>query len=148
LSLVVGLIVLAFNGFPLMRKRVGRSDLPLVPRSESPALTVHRVIGFATESLFSFAWPFLLGLVFRFPTSRLRRIVVAITATFLLFDFSIVAVSAYMLPRVSSAALPTPLAATILRFAIFHVSLGPMVAVLLLITLAVSALSKPRVAAG
>jgi hypothetical protein len=147
-AVVAGLIVLALNGFPLMRKRVGRPHLALAPPTDSRALSVHRYVGFATESLFSFAWPSLLGLVFRVPISRLRRTVVVIAATLLLFAFSIVAISAYMLPRVGSVALPTPLAATILRFAIVHVTFGPALAALLLIILAFSALREPRVAAG
>jgi len=145
-AVVVGLFVLAFNGFPLMRKRVGRSDAAIAARTESRALSVHRFVGVTTESLFSFTWPCLFGLAFRVQTSRLRRSVVVIAATLLLFVFSIVAISAYMLPRIRSVALPTSLAASILRFAIFHVTIGPAFAAVLLVALAFSALREPRAA--
>jgi hypothetical protein len=145
LSLV---LVLALTGFTLMRKRVGRSDLALTPRTPSAELTFHRAVGFTTEAVFSFTWPCLLLLPFRVRSGRVKRILVVVAAVMLFFTCSLVAVSAYMLPRVGSVSLPPPLAATILRFAILHVTVGPALATILFIALAVAAVRGTRVAAG
>lgn len=82
------------------------------------------------------------GLAISYRRTTLKRILNTIAGVLLLFFFALVALSAYLLPAQGAVELPKPLAATVLRFAIFHVTVGPALVTMLLLILAALALRR------
>lgn len=129
LAAVLLFLVVAMLGIPIMRSRLATGTFgPPVP--DPIRFSAHAYAGFVTEALFSFTWPSFLAVALH-TAGTFGRLLRTISAALLLAIFVLVSISAYFLRHALNELGPVS-PATVLRFVVFHATLGPAVVAALL----------------